>query len=237
MVAEALAATGGVAVDVDLIAAGGRIYDNWMSETGIEALPGDHPLWATQSTNTRVGPSTYRCKECHGWDYKGAAGAYGSGSHFTGFTGVMKTGKSLTVEDIVAVLKGGFNADHDFRYDISRSNLNALATFLHDGLKNYSDLIDYETKLPRGIPILANGQTRYSRTCSSCHGSDGKGINFGSESSPTYIGDIATGNPWEFLHKSLYGQPGESAMPAVSTRGWTDQDLTDLLAYAQSLDD
>ena len=223
--------------EASLVALGGRLYDNWMTESGIEALPGDHPLWSTQTTNTRVGPVTFRCKECHGWDYKGAGGAYGSGSHFTGFTGVMKAGKSLTVEDLTAVLKGGFNKDHDFRYDISRTNLNALAAFLNSGLKNYSDLIDYDTKKPRGIPVMSNGQTRYARTCASCHGTDGKDINFGSEASPVYVADIATDNPWEFLHKVSYGQPGVSSMPAVSTRGWTDQDLTDLLAYVQAMAD
>ena len=237
LVDAAIAESGNAVADAELVALGGRIYDNWMKETGIEALPGDHPLWSTQTTNTRSGPGTYRCKECHGWDYKGAGGAYGSGSHYTGFTGVMSAGKSLTVEDLNAVLKGAFNKDHDFRFDISRSNLIALATFLDVGLKNYSDLIDYDTKQPRGIPVMSNGQTRYTRTCASCHGADGTDINFGSESSPVYLGEIATGNPWEFLHKALYGQPAESAMPAVSTRGWTDQDLTDLLAYVQSLDE
>lgn len=223
--------------DEDKIALGGRLYDNWMTTSGIEALPGDHPLWSTQSTNTRTEATTFRCKECHGWDYKGAAGVYGSGSHFTGFPGVIRAGKMLQTDDLVQVLRGGFNADHDFRFDISRKNLDALATFLEFGLKNYSELIDYETKLPRQTPTLSNGETRYSRTCASCHGNDGKDINFGSEASPVYLGEIATGNPWEFLHKALYGQPGVSGMPPVSTRGWDDQDLTDLLAYVQSLDD
>jgi len=223
--------------DADKIALGGRLYDDWMVESGIEALPGDHPLWSTQSTNVRTEATTFRCKECHGWDYKGAAGAYGSGSHETGFTGVMRAGKMLDKDDLTAVLRGGFNANHDFRYDISRKNLDALAAFLDAGLVNYSEFIDYETKLPRQIPVISNGETRYSRTCSSCHGSDGKSINFKTAESPQYLGDIAKDNPWEFLHKALYGQPGESAMPAVSTRGWSDQDMTDLLFYVQSLAD
>jgi mono/diheme cytochrome c family protein len=221
--------------DADQIALGARLYDNWMTTSGIDALDGDHPLWSSQSTNTRTEATTFRCKECHGWDYKGAAGAYGSGSHFTGFTGVIRAGKSLTEEDLFEVLRGGFNKDHDFRFDISRTNMNALAAFLNVGLKNYSELINYETKLPQQTPSLANGATRYDRTCSSCHGETGQKINFGSIGSPVYLGDVATGNPWEFLHKALYGQPGESGMPPVSTRGWDDQDLTDLLAHVQSL--
>ncbi len=236
-VEQALAELAAGSTDPAVIALGGRLYDDWMTTSGIEALPGDHPLWAIQSTNTGVGPSTYRCKECHGWDYKGAAGVYGSGPHFTGFTGVARAASAMPNEDLVAALKGAFNADHDFRFDISRTNLNALAAFLSEGLVNYSDLIDYETKLPRKIPVISDGQTRYARTCASCHGDDGRDINFGSEAEPVYIGDIASDNPWKFLHKALYGQPGVSAMPPVSTRGWDDQDLTDLLAFAQSLNE
>lgn len=223
--------------DADKIALGGRLYDNWMVESGIEALPGDHPLWSTQTTNTRTEATTFRCKECHGWDYKGDTGAYGSGSHFTGFTGVMRAGKMMEKDDLVQVLRGGFNAKHDFRFDISRKNLDALATFLDLGLENYSEFIDYDTKLPRQTPVMANGEKRYARTCQSCHGADGKNINFKTAEAPQYLADIAVANPWEFLHKALYGQPGESGMPPVSTRGWSDQDLTDLLAYVQSLAD
>jgi len=68
---------------------GGLLYDQWWVVTGAEQPTEDHPLWASQSTNTRSGPDTWRCKECHGWDYQGADGAYGSGSHLTGFPGTM----------------------------------------------------------------------------------------------------------------------------------------------------
>lgn len=81
---------------------GGLLYDKWWAvgeeddhehddhEASGAAPEGDHPLWATQSTNERSGGDTWRCKECHGWDYKGADGAYGDGSHFTGFVGVLQ---------------------------------------------------------------------------------------------------------------------------------------------------
>ena len=50
----------------------------------------------------RAGADTWRCKECHGWDYAGKDGAYGSGDHRTGIVGVLGTamtpsaGKGLT---------------------------------------------------------------------------------------------------------------------------------------------
>ena len=71
----------------------------------------DHPLWATQDSNTRSGDDTWRCKECHGWDYKGKAGAYASGKHFTGIKGVLdaKTSKKSIVAafDAATRVSGG----------------------------------------------------------------------------------------------------------------------------------
>src|SRR3990170_8788091 len=64
---------------------GGRLYDTWWKEADVAEPISDQPLWASQTTNTRSGPDTWRCKECHGWDYLGAAGAYGSGAHLTRF--------------------------------------------------------------------------------------------------------------------------------------------------------
>lgn len=239
MLDEAVAAIApdtGAAPSKFAIAAGGRIYDNWITATDAGNPAGDHPLWASQETNSRSGSGTFRCTECHGWDYKGSGGAYSSGSHFTGFPGVMNAARTLNRDDLVSVLKGGNNYKHDFRDVLTDSDIEMLAAFLELSLVNYSDLIVYETKMPRGAVDLANGQSRYDRTCKSCHGDDGRKSNFGSAASPVYLFDIATGNPWEFLHKVLYGQPGVEAeeMPAAFTRGWSDQDLVDLLGYVQA---
>jgi len=107
---------------------GGQLYDTWWAvvaeaeedehshdehEDAAGAPEGDHPLWATQTTNERSGPDTWRCKECHGWDYKGADGAYGSGSHFTGFPGVFGS-KDKDQAEILAAMHGSTNPDHDF---------------------------------------------------------------------------------------------------------------------------
>ena len=51
-----------------------------------------HPLWAQRpdkTTNGQQGATTWRCKVCHGWDYKGATGAYAKGSHRTGLGGIL----------------------------------------------------------------------------------------------------------------------------------------------------
>ena len=92
---------------------GGRVYDKWWKAASIDEPEGDQPLWAGQSTNERSGSTTWRCKECHGWDYMGAEGAYGSGSHFTGFQGVLGS-SGLTDAELLAWLDGTNNTDHDF---------------------------------------------------------------------------------------------------------------------------
>ena len=80
-------------------ARGGALYDKWWKVAGVTATEptGDHPLWASRpdmQSNTRIGSVTWRCKECHGWDYKGVDGAYSSGSHRTGFAGIFGTTQS-----------------------------------------------------------------------------------------------------------------------------------------------
>src|SRR3990172_5236428 len=65
------------------IALGGRLYDDWIKTSGVATPSGNSTLWAGQTTNTRSGKDTWRCKECHGWDYKGKDGAYSKGSHLT----------------------------------------------------------------------------------------------------------------------------------------------------------
>src|SRR3989304_6188039 len=78
------------------------------------------------------------------------------------------------------------------------------------------------------------GATLFS-LCAACHGPRGTAINFGDESEPEYLGTIATDNPWEFLHKARFGQPGVIVMPAGFSMSRPDQDYADLLAHVQTL--
>lgn len=209
---------------------GGKLYDKWWSEAGVDEPSADQPVWATQSTNTRSGSDTWRCKECHGWDYKGAEGAYGTGSHFTGFPGVFGA-QSKSLDEIVAILDGSSNPDHDFSA-MGDSAMADLGAFLKDGLVDYSPLIDAETKAANGGDV-AHGEELYAG-CAACHGEDGRAVNFGSDTEPEYVGTIALDNPWEFLHKVYAGQPG-TAMPAALDGDWSMDDLLDLLAFSQTL--
>ena len=76
------------AIDADIwdIARGGQLYDNWMAALDATPPKGNHPAYP--AVGKRKGKTTWRCKECHGWDYMGEDGAYGRGSHFTGIKGL-----------------------------------------------------------------------------------------------------------------------------------------------------
>jgi len=210
---------------------GGRLYDNWVKVLGVDTPKGNQALWAKQTTNTRAGLDTWRCKECHGWDYKGVDGAYGSGSHKTGFKGVMGVaGKDPSA--ILAILKGSANPDHNFSALMNDQALTDLALFLNKYLMDSADLIKADKSLLSGNATA--GKANYDGNCTECHGPQGLGINWADQVAPQYVGFLAKDNPWEVLHKIRFGQPGEK-MPPMETVGLKKAELADLLAYSQSL--
>ncbi len=216
------------------IAKGGLIYDKWWKAVdGATEPTEDHPLWALQNTNTRSGSTSWRCKECHGWDYKGQEGAYSQGSHYTGFPGVYDAYLSKTKAQFLDAMTGGINSQHDFSSVLSEAALENLVDFLKEGIINDVEYIDYATKKPIGADV-AHGEELFANTCVACHGTDGKQINFHDPADPEYVGTVASGNPWEALHKIRFCQPGTS-MPSAIVNDWSIQDILDVLGYAQTL--
>jgi thiosulfate dehydrogenase len=72
----------------------------------------------------------------------------------------------------------------------------------------------------------------FQTICAVCHGFDGKRMNFKDDAHPEFVGTVASGNPWEFVHKVRFGQPGVAMIGLVTL---PTQDIIDLLAYAQTL--
>jgi thiosulfate dehydrogenase len=213
-----------------MVSAGGVLYDAWWEVIGADKPTTDQPLWKTQTTNTRTGADTWRCKECHGWDYKGKDGAYGSGSHQTGFSGILDAA-SMSADDLTAWLTGQKNADHDFSAVMGEAEISALVTFMQKETFDTASYINAD-KTVNGDP--AKGKAKFEKTCAACHGLDGKEINFGDAAEPEYVGTVAADNPWEFFHKASFGHPGEP-MPAGVALGYTMEDRANLLAYTQTL--
>jgi thiosulfate dehydrogenase len=220
-------------VDGDDVSVGAQLFDKWYARLNVSAPEADHPLWERQTSNTRSGAETWRCAECHGWDYQGAEGAYGAGSHYTGFPGVLNLAATLTEDEIVAHLNGKIDPQHDFSAYMDQKSLRQLAVFLKEGLTDDRQYIDpVSLKVLDGSP--AKGKKLFETVCAACHGVDGKTITFRGEGVNEYLGDVTKRDPYRFLHRSRFGVAG-TAMPIGRELGWSIEDSRDGLAYAQTL--
>jgi thiosulfate dehydrogenase len=212
---------------------GALLYDKWWTVNGETGPTTDFdPIWASQSTNTRSGGDTWRCKECHGWDYIGDLGRYSSGSHFTGFDGVW----TLRDADTTQVFRSirGRGLDHDMSGVLSDTDVLDLTKFIADGLVDMSLYLDQSTGLATGDAVA--GQALYDAACTACHGADGLTLDFDGDPGIQGVGWLANDNPQETLHKIRWGHPGSSpAMPSQVEAGLTDQQTGDILAYSQTL--
>lgn len=212
---------------------GAQLYDKWYAVLGVDPPPGNMPIWNRQTTNTRSGADTWRCSECHGWDYRGSQGEYRSGSHFTGFPDLWTLVQGLTVDDIVSHLKGNLDPAHDFSAYLDDTSLTQLADFLKFGIIDDSVYIN-PISLRVNNPDFPHGQQLYQSTCLTCHGEDGKKIVLRIEGIDEYLGSIANRDPWRFLHRTRFGVAGTD-MPIGINLGWKPEDGRDVLAFAQTL--
>lgn len=213
--------------------AGARIYDNWILALDLLPPEGNHPLWDNQDANTRSGVITWRCAECHGWDYKGVDGAYGPYSnHYTGFTG-LGDAVGASQEQVLSWLDGSVNPEHNFLIFTNATALNDLAAFLRTRQIDTDLLIDPDTGVAFGDRRI--GRNIYNDSCASCHGDNGDQINFGNAQNPLYLGDMAVADPWQSLHKIRFGTPNSERMPAYEDENWSLSMMANVLAYSQTL--
>jgi mono/diheme cytochrome c family protein len=231
LVAAVALVSGALAQSLDEAAAitrGGQFYDNWYQALEMEAPAETHPLYP--AAGMQSGAVTWRCKECHGWDYKGADGAYGAGSHATGIKGL----NQMIGVDPAVILQTIRGEAHGYSSDLlTDMAAQKLALFVSLGQIDTDLHIDRTTKMASGS--RGRGGQLYRMVCISCHGHDGRRINFGDQAEPEYVGTVGAGNPWEMLHKIRNGHPG-APMPALS--GISDLTVSDqiaILAYTQSL--
>lgn len=208
-----------------LLAYGGRLYDMWWAVLLADPPQETHPAYPKQGA--RSGPETWRCVECHGWDYRGKDGAYGAGPHYTGIKGI--AGMAGADPDRIAAIVRG--PKHGYDVDmIPDAALDAIALFVSKGQVDDDKLIERATGRVRGD--ATRGKKVFQNVCAICHDYDGMAWITGDDDDLQTLGAIANANPWRGLHKVLNGQT-YADMPAM--RAFDLQTVLDILAYAQTL--
>lgn len=214
------------------VSLGAQIYDDWTSIVENAPVPvGDHPIWSRQTNNTVAGIETWRCVNCHGWDYQGKDGAYGFGPYSTGFPSILEA-SSESSDYLRGALTGENDAQHDFSSLMNEEELDSVLAFIQTGLVDDNEYIDIFTrKVIDGN--LANGKEKYQEACASCHGEDGTLATFRYEGREVALGTLAIQDPWRFLHRTRFGTARAPEMPIGYDLGWTAEDGRDVVYYVQ----
>lgn len=204
------------------IASGGRLYDDWQAqaEGQRQALP--HPAYPRNAYYADVAPLTWRCKECHGWDYKGNQGQFATGHHATGIKGI-RAMSGVEPDRIMAILRNG---SHLYGAVLKYRDLQDLANFVSHGQVDMDAMIDPRSRLARGD--ATRGAAHYRSICAGCHGLEGRSI------AKRHVGRVAKEDPWASLHAMLNGHPDDT-MPAL--REIDQKTIMDILAHIQALPD
>lgn len=208
------------------LAAGGRIYDDWSEALDRDAQDSTNPAYPTSSK--QKGAVTWRCKECHGWDYRGKDGVYSKGSHFTGIPGI-RGAEGRPVEKIMATLR---DKNHPYTPEmINDDELARLAAFVSRGQVDMTKFIDTATR-KMNAGNVNRGREVFQTVCAACHGFDGRLLDWGDKDNHNYVGTEAVDVPDEVMHKVLNAHPG---VQMVNLRAFPLQDAIDVMAYAATL--
>ncbi len=204
------------------IVRGGRLYNSWYTEIGVKPPSRRHPSYPTKGKLRNTSRATWRCQECHGWDYLGKDGAFAKGEHATGIKGI-RAMDGVEPSVIVALLK---DERHQYGNLLSEHDLYDLALFVSKGQVDMHAFVDPETGEAKGDKVRQ--KSLYTTICSSCHSLDGMGVSLKAPS----LGDFARKAPWQTLHGILNGHPDEEMPPL---RILDQQTIMDVMTYIQQL--
>jgi mono/diheme cytochrome c family protein len=208
------------AEELSSIARGGRLYDKWFVENKAAKPTADHSAYPKKGGEYGKDTS-WRCKECHGWDGMGKDGAYSKGSHATGIKGVNAYwGKDAKA--VAAIIRNPLHAYTDTQ--LSAKDVDDIALFVTKGMIDMTKYVDAANNKSKGDP--ARGEGYFNTLCAGCHGLDGKKVTTGPS-----LGSVAS-NGWEMMHKVMNGQPSE---PMPSLRALEPQISADIVAHLQTL--
>ncbi|WP_333824063.1 c-type cytochrome [Pinisolibacter sp.] len=208
----------------DLLASivrGGRLYDTWYKENGREVPEGIHPAYSGTPPKGVEPRTTWRCKECHGWDYRGKAGAAAAAEQKPATKGI----EGMAWADAGRIMARFSDPLHGYAKLLSPRDRLDLANFVSRGQLDMDEYIDRTTRRSRGQ--AERFTSHYHTICAPCHGADGREI----RSMPP-LGRIAAQDPWRALHGILNGHPGEPMPPLMAL---PREAASGILSYIQTL--
>jgi len=199
---------------------GGQLYSDWPLVMLFRGPFTKHPLWT--GSPAAINTETWRCVNCHGWDYRGSAGVGGDLGVISNVPGL----RHLVGADRRTVADGITRGEHGFAAkQLSADALQFLVDFLIEG---QNAVVALAEKARRSGADAAAGRERYVSVCRVCHGPAGERLNLGSERFPDTLPTLARSKPWKFLHGVRFGHAG--VMPSFIML--EDSEFLNLLTYA-----
>jgi len=210
------------------IKTGAALYDNWCKLSKFETSD-NHPLYP--AIGRQSGISTWRCNECHGWDYLGKGGHYKKGSHSTNIGGVYNA-RTNTPDKLYSTIAGA-EKEHDFSKNLKKEDIWALVKFLREGQLDVTKAIDSNMK---ALGSAKKGRPLYEAQCTKCHGDDGNRRDFDKKlEGKQGVGWASRKNPQRSLHKIRWGLAGRSSPSMIADKKMSDGDTVHILSYCQTL--
>jgi hypothetical protein len=211
-----------------ILASGGRIYDNWWDALDRPEPTVINPAYPVSVNKKVTGADTWRCKECHAWDYQGKDGIYQKGGHFTGIKGI-NGAAGKPVEEILPFLR---DKNHPYTKDMIKDDeLARLAAFVSRGQVDMRKFLDYGTRKVNAGNV-ERGRNIFQTTCAACHGYDGRLLDWGAKGEHNYVGTEGRDVPDEVMHKILSAHTG---VQMINLRAFPLENAIDVLAYAATL--
>jgi thiosulfate dehydrogenase len=212
---------------------GGKLYTSWDLVTNFTDFNSRQPLWVANGNNPAPERITWRCVTCHGWDYRGSEGRLA----YAGVQEEMNSPSLLALmgnppSEIIAWLNGTNNPDHDFSDMLTLRDMHDLGKFISTALISPNLIAADDNNDVLGTAGV--GMEVYRTYCQPCHGVEGEKINFGSTSTPSFLGDLAWANPWRIAHVVRFGHIIGTVPPASTLQIPFSQQI-DLIAHLQTL--
>lgn len=223
-------------------ARGGRLFDNFRVEKGIEEqfepdssktpeLDGKGGPNSNGTLNDGAGKALpnighdYRLKNLFGWDLRGTEGIYGVEYHNKAFaTSWNLLTDTRSPEELRTWLEKGAEGIPAYGEILDGDDLDDVVAFLvktrNRELAHPDEIFELDPAAPKGYRLLAgadvgNGHRRYEVSCADCHGADGTKDPIDDVHG---VGDISRTSAYEIWFKIQHGHPGSTMLRQVNER-------------------